>query len=151
MILPISLTAAGIAALVNMWLSIRVGQVRGSEKVSIGDGGNEKVIRRMRAHSNYTEFTPFVLILIALVELAHGAGPPPMWLWVVVAVYFIARIAHALGMDGAEKGRVVGIIGTLIVMVGLGVYAIAIPHVSSGSPEVATPADVQSAEEVPAG
>ena len=55
MILPITLTIAGAAALINIWLMIRVGQVRSSEKVSIGDGGNENVIRRMRAHSNYIE------------------------------------------------------------------------------------------------
>ena len=60
MILSITLTVAGAAALLNIWLMIRVGQVRTSEKVSVGDGGNEKVIRRMRAHSNYIETAPFV-------------------------------------------------------------------------------------------
>ena len=65
--LPISLTIAAGAALLNLWLATRVGRVRGQEKVSIGDGGNDRLIRRMRAHSNYIENTPIVLILLALV------------------------------------------------------------------------------------
>lgn len=72
MILPISLTTAGAAALLNLWLAIRIGQVRTREKISVGDGGNEALMRRMRAQSNFVEFTPFVLILIALLELGTG-------------------------------------------------------------------------------
>ena len=53
MILPVTMSFAGVAAIVNFWLALRVGQVRHSQNVSIGDGGNEAVIRRMRAHSNY--------------------------------------------------------------------------------------------------
>jgi hypothetical protein len=49
MILPIALTAAAAAAIVNLWLGIRIGQVRTREKISIGDGGNEALIRRMLA------------------------------------------------------------------------------------------------------
>ncbi len=50
--LPISLTIAAGAALLNLWLATRVGRVRGQEKVSIGDGGNDRLIRRMRAQAN---------------------------------------------------------------------------------------------------
>jgi uncharacterized protein len=124
MILPVTLTAAGIAALINLWLAVRCGQARGSEKVSIGDGGNDLVIRRMRAHANFIEYTPIVVILIAVVELAQGTS---MWLW--------ARVAHGLGMDGLKGGRSAGTIVTMLTMVGLGLYAIAIPHMSGGQVE----------------
>ncbi len=130
MILPITLTIAGAAALVNIWLMIRVGQVRTSEKVSVGDGGNDKVIRRMRAHANYGESLPIVLILIAAIELASGS---PSWLWVVGGVYMLGRVAHGIGMDGGKlgKGRMVGTILTLLIMLGLGAYAISIPYLST--------------------
>jgi hypothetical protein len=49
--LPVTLTIAAGAALVNLWLMIRCGQARTKESVSIGDGGNEFVIRRMRISS----------------------------------------------------------------------------------------------------
>jgi uncharacterized protein len=131
MILPIALTAAGLAAIINIWLAIRCGQVRTSQKISIGDGGNDALIRRMRAHSNFVEFTPFVLILIALIEYSQGTST---WLWVVMGVYMLGRVAHGVGMDGGEgimaKGREVGIILTMLILIGLGGYAIAIPHIS---------------------
>tara|TARA_R110000772_G_scaffold63045_3_gene141337 strand:- start:1195 stop:1626 length:432 start_codon:yes stop_codon:yes gene_type:complete len=127
MILPITLTIAGAAALVNIWLMIRVGQVRSSEKISVGDGGNEKVIRRMRAHANFGESVPIVLILIAAIELASGS---PTWLWTVSGVYMLGRVAHGVGMDGGAlgKGRMVGTIVSLLVTLGLGAYAISIPY-----------------------
>lgn len=132
MILPVTLTAVGIAALLNIWLAIRVGQVRTKEKVSVGDGGNDRVIRRMRAHSNFSEFTPIVLILIALVEYSTGTS---LWLWGVMALFSLGRIAHAFGMDGWEAGRGIGIVSTMLVTLGLGFYALAIPHISGGQIE----------------
>ena len=43
-LLPITLVSAGAMALINVWLGYRVGQVRTSEKVSVGDGGNGRSI-----------------------------------------------------------------------------------------------------------
>ncbi|MEH6701272.1 MAPEG family protein [Parasphingorhabdus sp.] len=128
MILPITLTIAGAAALINIWLMIRVGQVRSSEKVSIGDGGNENVIRRMRAHSNYIESAPFVVLLVAAIEMASATSPT--WLWVLSGVYLLGRVAHGIGMDDGKfgKGRMIGTLITMLTLLGLGVYAITIPY-----------------------
>ena len=129
MILPITLTVAGVAALINIWLMIRVGQVRTSEKISVGDGGNEKVIRRMRAHSNYIESAPFVLLLVGAIELSTFTSP--IWLWIVSGLYLLGRVAHGVGMDDGKfgKGRMVGTIVTMLVLLGLGIYAITIPYI----------------------
>jgi hypothetical protein len=128
MILPITLTMAGAAALLSLWLGWRVGQKRMSEKVLMGDGGNAALIARMRAQANFVEYTPFVLILIALIELADGTS---LWLWAVGALYLLARIAHALGMDVQPPARSplrgIGIGITMLTLVGLGLYAIALP------------------------
>ena len=127
MILPITLTIAGAAALLNILLGWRVGQRRMSEKVSIGDGGNERVVCRMRAHANFAEYTPFVLILIGLIELAAGSE---IWLWAVGALYILARIAHAFGMDRPAPNpfRMAGIMITMLTLLGLGLYAVALPQ-----------------------
>ncbi len=146
MILPITLTAAGAAALINLWLAIRVGQVRTKEKVMIGDGGNENVIRRMRAHANFTEFTPFVLILIGAIELATGTST---WLWAVSSLYLVGRLLHAFGMDGFMPGRMIGTLITMASLLGLGGYAIYVAHTSDGAvSEIAPDAAVEA---VPAG
>jgi hypothetical protein len=129
MILPITLTIAGAAALLNIWLARRVGQMRLAHKVSIGDGGNEALIARMRAQANFIEYTPFVLILIGLIELAEGSR---LWLWIVGVVYVLARIAHGFGMDRPSgdklKLRTIGIIVTALILFGLALYAIALPY-----------------------
>ncbi len=127
-ILPITLTAAGGAALINLWLAVRCGQVRTSEKILMGDGGNEKLIAAMRAQANHVEFTPFVLILLGLVELAWGS---PLWLWIVSGAYMLARVLHGLGMAGSLKvGRPIGILVTMLVTLGLAGLAIAIPYLA---------------------
>ena len=122
MLLPVTLSSAAAAAILAIWLMIRVGQVRTSEKISVGDGGNERVIRRMRAHANFIESAPFVVILIAAIELA-GKGAP--WLAYVAGAYFIGRILHGFGMEGGSMqwGRAVGTVVTLLTLLGLAVVA----------------------------
>ena len=142
--LPITLTIAGAAALLNLWIAYRVGKARGVHKVSIGDGGHEPLIARMRAHSNFIEYTPIFLILLALVELARGS---PMWLWVVAILYIIARIAHVFGMDQAPPARLrsFGIIVTMLTLLALAIYAIAIPYLSAARPAAPPYGEVKQA------
>ncbi len=122
MSLSVTLTSAAAAALIAIWLSIRVGQVRMSEKISVGDGGNENVIRRMRAHANFVENTPFVLVLIVAIELAGKGGA---WLPYVAGIYMLGRVAHGLGMDGGKfgKGRSIGTLTTMLTLLGLAIVA----------------------------
>jgi uncharacterized protein len=123
--LEITLVIAAAAALINIWLAMRVGRVRTSEKVSVGDGGNELVIRRMRAHANFVEYTPFFLILLALVELAWGSN---IWLWGTAILFILGRIAHGFGMDGIGKLRMFGTMSTLLILLGLAIYALFIAY-----------------------
>jgi uncharacterized membrane protein YecN with MAPEG domain len=127
MILPITLTMAGATTLINLWLAFRVGQVRTREKVMMGDGGNMAVIARMRAHANFTEYTPFFLILLGLIEYAWGTSG---WLWGAGILYIVARIAHAFGMDRPAPNafRMIGMLVNLLVLLGLAITAIAIPY-----------------------
>ena len=145
MILPITLTIAGAAALLNIWLGRRVGQLRLTHKISIGDGGNEALIARMRAQSNFIEYTPFVLILIGLIELAEGSR---LWLWAVGVVYILGRIAHGFGMDRPRPDRLrlrmIGILTTVLVMLGLALYAIVLPYLHRTPPTITYAADVSS-------
>ncbi len=127
MILPITLTIAGAAAIVNLWLAIRIATLRVKSKVLIGDGGNVHLIARMRAQLNFVEYTPFVLILIALIELAEGSHT---WLWATGIIYIIGRILHPFGLDKptANPLRGAGIMTTFIVLIGLAGYALSITY-----------------------
>tara|TARA_R110000751_G_scaffold2018_18_gene10561 strand:+ start:345513 stop:346067 length:555 start_codon:yes stop_codon:yes gene_type:complete len=124
-ILPVTLTAAAAAAIINIWLSIRVGQMRAQQKVSIGDDAGGPLTARMRAQLNFVENTAFVLVLVAAIELAAKGGE---WLAWVVAAYMLGRVAHGLGMDGGAlaRGRPLGVIITMLVQLGLAVVAVLI-------------------------
>lgn len=121
-VLPVTLAAAAAAAVLNIWLMLRIGAVRRALGISIGDGGSDALQRRMRAQLNYVENTAFVLVLIGAIELA---GRGSWWLSLVAAAYFIGRVLHGFGMDGGNWGwaRVVGILTTMLVQIGLAVVA----------------------------
>jgi uncharacterized membrane protein YecN with MAPEG domain len=125
MILQTTLSLAAAAAIINLWLGIRIGQLRHQHGVSIGDGGNEQLQRRMRAQLNFAEHVPVVLVLLGLIEATGKGG---QWLAPVGAVYMLGRVAHALGMDGGslEKGRMVGTLLNMLITLGLAVVAVLI-------------------------
>lgn len=123
-VLPVTLCAAAAAAVINIWLSVRVGQMRSAHKISIGDDGpGGPLTARMRAQLNFVENTAFVLILIAAIELAGAGG---RWLPIVSGLYLLGRVAHGLGMDGGAlgKGRMAGTALTMLVQLGLAVVAV---------------------------
>lgn len=135
MTLQITLTMAGAAAILHVWLSLRVSRLRRPLKIGFGDGGNEILLRRMRAHANFAENVPIFLLLLAVLELATGGN---LALWSAAILFILARIAHAFGMDrpGANPLRVGGIGISWLVLLGLGTYAIMLayqaPPISSG-------------------
>ena len=127
MMLPITLTIAGAAALLNVWLGLRVSRLRRQYTVSLGHGGKSALATRTRSHSNFLEYTPFFLILLGLVEMARGSE---LWLWGAAILFILARLLHPFGMDKPERVwmRTVGVAVTWAVLLGLAAYAIAIPY-----------------------
>lgn len=125
MLLQTTLCLAAAAAIINIWLSQRISQLRHRHKISIGTGGNEMIERRMRAQLNFAENVPVVLILIAIIEMTGKAG---LWLAPAGAVFMLGRVFHGLGMDGGKFGwgRMVGTLTTMLAQVGLAVVAVLI-------------------------
>jgi len=125
MILPVTLTSAAAAAIINIWLSVRVGQMRVKHKVSIGDDAGGPLTARMRAQLNFVENTAFVLVLLAAIELSGRGGA---WLAWVSMAYMLGRVAHGIGMDGGTlgKGRSVGTAITMLTQLGLAIVAVLI-------------------------
>jgi uncharacterized membrane protein YecN with MAPEG domain len=121
--IPVTLTTAACATLLNFWLSWRIGELRNQFKVSVGDGGHEPLLRRMRAQSNYVENAPFVLILLGGLELS---GANRLGLAGIAAIFILARIAHPIGMDAAENGRwrMAGMAGNMIAFFALSIWAV---------------------------
>lgn len=123
MLLPVSLTTAAALAVLALWLSIRIGQVRRAAKISHGDGGHPLLARRMRAQLNFVESAPFVFALALAIETAGKGGE---WLAFATGAYVLGRVAHAIGMDGEAptKARMIGTIVTMLTLLGLAVVAL---------------------------
>jgi uncharacterized membrane protein YecN with MAPEG domain len=125
MLLPTTLSLAAAAAIINVWITMRIGRLRMAGRILYGDGGNETLMRRMRAHANFIENAPLVLILIAAIELTGKGG---QWLAIVGGLFMLARVLHPLGMDGGalHRLRTVGALVTMLVQVGLAAVAVLI-------------------------
>lgn len=145
MILPTTLTIAGACALLHIWFSARVGQLRRGLKISVGDGGNEALLRRMRAHANFTENVPIFLVLLAVLELARVQ---PIALWAAAILFVIARILHAFGMDRPSPSplRTIGAAASLVLLLALAGWAIVTAYQSPGLRGGFTLSPAQSAE-----
>jgi uncharacterized membrane protein YecN with MAPEG domain len=122
MLLPTTLCLTAAALLINFWLSMRCGQIRSKEKISVGDGGHDLLGRRMRAQLNFVEQVPLSLMGVGLLELAGKGGA---WLAPLGAVFLIGRIAHAFGMDGNfNLGRPIGMITGMALQLAIVVVAV---------------------------
>ena len=120
-ILPVTLTAAGAAALLNFWLGARIVKMRVAGKIVLGEGPRGELTTRMRSHLNFTEYAPLTLILVALIELATGST---IWLWGLTAAFLLGRVLHAIGMVGPMWARQAGMLLTFLPMLALAGYAI---------------------------
>ena len=69
--MAVSLYAA-LLGLLFIFLSIRVIQVRRALLVPLGDDGDERLLRVRSVHANFAQYTPFCIVLIALIEIQGG-------------------------------------------------------------------------------
>lgn len=123
--LQISLITAATLALVNLWISTRAVQARVKSGVLTGDGGNETLLARMRAHSNFAESVPLPLIVMLLIEMT---GASKTALIVAGSLLVLARIAHPLGMERPAPNifRAGGMLITTAVTLGLAIWGLII-------------------------
>ena len=116
---PISTLFVGVFAVVQVPLTVMVGYRRARTGIQFFDGGDQTLLRRMRAHANYTETVPIVLLAMAAAELS-GAVPWTLWLGGLSLLF--GRLMHAaiLIAKGWGLPRAIGMIMTLAPMLGFG-------------------------------
>ena len=125
--LTISITLF-ILTLVFVYLSLN------AIKVKHGDESEEAKKRANRAHGNFTEYTPFALILLIVLALQNIT---PILYFILCLALVIGRVLHAYGMITLESnetkqmwGRLWGMRFTLttILACGILVFVYAILH-----------------------
>ena len=119
MSIPVTLTYASIFALFAMVLSFRAGSHRGKTGISVlyGDPANMELAERVRAHQNFLEYVPLILIMFGALE---AQGVSRTFLYVMGDLLIVARIAHAIGLkhdNMMHKGRLIGAGGTALITV----------------------------------
>ena len=84
---------------------------RRSSKVAFGDDNNKKLIKAIRAHANFFEFTVFFIISSFLLEILDANQ---IYVLFVNIIFLLGRISHAYSML-KEKTlfRVIGMMATL--------------------------------------
>lgn len=108
---------AALLTLLLLVLFLRVVRLRWITKTGIGDGGHSNLAKAIRAHGNFVETVPWILILMILQEQMHAN---PMWLHGYGIALILARLAHAWGLShsaGTTPGRGVGVLLTIALMV----------------------------------
>jgi hypothetical protein len=108
---------AGLLTLLFVALSVRTLLMRRALRISIGDAGNEAMLRAMRVHSNFAEYVPLSLLLIYLVE---ASGASSLFVHSLGVSIVVGRISHAYGVSQVKENyafRVVGMAFTLAPLV----------------------------------
>ena len=107
---------AGLNALIALVLALRVVRLRSTTKTDLGTGGHPALERAIRAHGNFIEYVPLILVLLLLLELS-GLGA--IWLHVMGIALTLGRILHAWGLStnpGESFGRLSGIFLTWLTL-----------------------------------
>jgi uncharacterized membrane protein YecN with MAPEG domain len=114
---------AGILAILFFVLSMRVVSMRG-HGASLGDGGNPALLRRIRAHGNFAEYVPFILLMMGFLELSKFS----VYLLHAIGIALVAaRLLHGYALAFTEKfkfGRFWGTALTFTLLVVCGVLCL---------------------------
>jgi hypothetical protein len=98
-------------ALLLFALALNVGLRRGAQKqLQPGDTGDAILTRAIRAHGNFAEYAPLVLLLLLGIALLGG---PPAWLHALGGGFTAGRVCHAFGMMLEKHPNAVRFIGNL--------------------------------------
>jgi uncharacterized membrane protein YecN with MAPEG domain len=99
---------ASICGLLLVFMAVRVSYTRGKQKVDLGDGGKDPMLRAIRLHGNAAEYIPISLILMFFLELQGSAH---WFLHLCGIVLVISRLLHMQGLMQSRTltpGRLVG-------------------------------------------
>jgi uncharacterized membrane protein YecN with MAPEG domain len=106
----------GLNILILLVLSIRVIRLRRGNKISLGHGDNEDLLKAARVHGNFTEYTPMALIGLIVVAYLDGS---PLLLHTLGGILTVGRIMHAVAITKGTRamtGRVGGMMCTFAVL-----------------------------------
>jgi uncharacterized protein len=127
--MPITALVAALLAPLYILLAFRVIGVRQAGKISVGDGGDKSLLRRIRVHANFAEYVPYALLLLAFAESLRA---PPWILFISGACLLVGRYIHALGMSRSPDVLPFRVAGMILTFASLALSALACLSLSLG-------------------
>lgn len=121
-ILNITSIYAACLGILFLALSFNVVRFRWKFRVGLG-GGHKQLDRSIRVHSNFSEYVPLTLLLIALYEVA---GASDASLHIVGASLLIGRCLHAIGITMSSGTSIPRVSGMVLTFVALGFPSVAL-------------------------
>ncbi|MFM9937134.1 MAG: MAPEG family protein [Novosphingobium sp.] len=117
-ILPVTAFVTAVCAIMLLITAIDTVRQRMRLGAAFGDNGDAKLISASRSHANLAEHAPVVILMLAVLELAHVS---PFGLKAVAGLFLAARIAHIFGLYAPVDTkpplpRSLGVIGTWLTM-----------------------------------
>ena len=118
---------ASIFTLFYLFLSFRIGYLRGSPVMKLlfktdKEISEEKLQRNVRAHGNFSEYTPIFLILLVILEITGKSSFN--YLLVISLVFSYGRLAHAICFAFYQSNPFLRISGMLFTYLSLVVFSI---------------------------
>jgi len=116
----ITATYLAVLALLYAALGLRVARLRRRNRAGFGDGDNAELRAAIRAHANFAEYVPIIVLMVAFLE---ASGSPPLTVHLLMAALLLARVLHPIGMHASPRtlqfnlGRVAGIVITIAVLI----------------------------------
>mmetsp|Transcript_31881 Transcript_31881/g.51770 ORF Transcript_31881/g.51770 Transcript_31881/m.51770 type:complete len:133 (-) Transcript_31881:192-590(-) len=110
----------GALTLWYLVLTARVILYRRENLIGLGDGNNNTMQRRIRAHGNFAEYVPLTLLLLYLLETSGARFfSSPFFIHLIGALLLIGRLLHGYSLSFTELnmfGRQGGMALTLLAM-----------------------------------
>lgn len=93
---------AAAFALLFVVLSVRTIRLRRRARTAIGDGGDSRLARAIRVHSNFAEYVPLSLLLIYFLEMQAGYG---IGIHALCVMLLAGRVSHAYGVSQVKENH----------------------------------------------
>ncbi|RUR12488.1 MAPEG family protein [Legionella sp. km772] len=116
---PITTISTSFLSLIYLILAVRVVSLRRLYQISVGSKGNKGLKMAIRAHGNFSEYTPLTLILCLCAEINHLNC---LALTLLMSFFVLGRLIHAhvfLHNPRLIKLRIVAMMLTFIPIAGL--------------------------------
>lgn len=115
-------TALYAALLALVYLAITVGVVRAryASRIALGTGEDRLLFRAARAHANFAEYVPLILVLMALAE---SGGAPRLLVHAIGLATLVGRALHAYGIRQEPEPLVFRRYGMILTLTSLGIAA----------------------------